>query len=771
MTPQATTPQATTPEATPRQATTPEAGPRQAAPPEAGPLPAGAPQGELPPGQPQQPPDPEPKPQPAPAPEPGEAHHHPEPEPDVDELFDALGPTPRSLLYAPNANFNTGTVHGGQRVWNAMPGEDRPESEGRVREGPIPVAEVRAAAFGFAEPAWFGAALGELAGGLLFLSGRPGSGRRTAALNLLRESCGEGATLRALDSVTELDRWKPTDTTARGYLMDGLFPSGPMGPGVLGHVRSLLKDAGARMVIVLPDDAALLHSLRQQLHVEPVVCQPPPPALVFGSRFEAKVTDRWERERLLAALGEDELGGLLVPELVPAEVAELVDTLVAADGDPERLGDLGARLSHRAEQEVPALVASLRDDPDALAFLLSACVYERLDHRIVREEADRLLELSDGRLAALLPATDAPGGAGTDRPNPAFVFRRSLTELLESVHACRQPREIRAGGAYAHSVEPVVFVRHRQAEVVLRHVWREYGQLSDLVVAWLRDVRRGSELSEPAGRAMGRAASWGGGRRALDHVETLAESDRYTSRMIAAHALGIAAEDPVLVAEVRHRLQRWSLAANPYLRTTVAYACGAVFGLSRPDFALRLLRTLVGGTRLRGGGYGGDDENGAWARVGRAVRAAVLRLFVNGNEPQVFARLLAWLNEETGDTEELLTLFGELLRRPGWFQRHLAHENPAAPLITDVVRRALDTDGSFDATCRELLRWAEAARWDETVFRSVENLFASLAGTMSFGVFRLFVEMDQKSTDDWAGHAIARRSLDYWRNGEQREAV
>ncbi|NEE35011.1 hypothetical protein G3M53_57535, partial [Streptomyces sp. SID7982] len=153
--------------------------------------------------------------------------------------------------------MNAGSVHGDQRVHNGPSGDGRGRRATRVREGPIPKAEVRAAAFGFAEPDWFGSALGKLRRGPLFLAGRPGSGRRTAALNLLRHACGEDAPLRAVDGVTELDRWRPTDGRARGYLVDGLFPNRPLGPGVLGHVRTLLKQAEARMVIVLPDDAEL----------------------------------------------------------------------------------------------------------------------------------------------------------------------------------------------------------------------------------------------------------------------------------------------------------------------------------------------------------------------------------------------------------------------------------------------------------------------------------------------------------------------------------
>ncbi|MFG2812893.1 hypothetical protein [Streptomyces sp. NPDC048410] len=694
-----------------------------------------------------------------------------ETEPDISDLIDALGGSARlagSFVYAPNGNINAGAVHGGQRVHNSTAKEQRRPREGRVREGPIPRSEVQAAAFGFAQPDWFGSALAKLEKGPLFLAGRPGTGRRTAALNLLRNGCGEGAPLRALDSVTELDRWQPTDASARGYLMDGLFPSRPIGSGVLGHVRSLLSKADARMVIVLPDDAALLRRLEQDLHVSPTVCVPPSPAQVFGSHFEQLVPEQRERERLLSALNlRHDLGDLLVPELVPAEVVELVTAIVTADGDPNTLGDLATRLSYRAEREVPELLAKLGGDPDILAFLLAVCVYEGADHRLVREEADRLLRLSRDRLTAMLPASDAQGAEKAERPNPDFVFRRSMTELLHAVRAVRQEREVRTEGAYAHSVEAVVFVRHRQAEAVLRHVWREYGQLSEVLVEWLREVDRSGELTRSVGEVLGRAASWGGGRRALRHIQALAESDRATSRLVAANALGIAAEDPVLVAEVRYRLQRWSLAADFRLRTTVAYACGAEFGLSRPDLALRLLHTLLLGARGRPdqGGHGGDD------RVLLAVRVAIVSLFQAGNEAKVFSQLLDWLSAEQCDAEQVLSLFSQLLQYPQWFMGKLANRTQEAAAIVEITRRALNAESSFGRTCAALLRWADWERWNEALSRAVENLFSALANSMRFGEFRLFVEMDEAGVDGWVGLDTARDALSRWRAGERWEAV
>ncbi|MEK8171585.1 hypothetical protein NKH77_25635 [Streptomyces sp. M19] len=128
-------------------------------------------------------------------------------------------------------------------------------------------------------------------------------------------------------------------------------------------------------------------------------------------------------------------------------MAELVAAVIGAGDAETDATDIRDRLSFLAEGEVPVLLKKLRDDADGLAFLLATCVFEGLDHRVVRAQADRLLTLADGRLNSVLPDPEDRAGAegGRERreppgPNPRFVFRRSLTELLGSVRAKCAPR-------------------------------------------------------------------------------------------------------------------------------------------------------------------------------------------------------------------------------------------------------------------------------------------------------------------------------------------
>ncbi|WP_198602786.1 hypothetical protein [Streptomyces sp. DH-12] len=686
-----------------------------------------------------------------------------------------------NTFHVSNSNINTASVHGGQRVDN---GAGLAGAEGSVprvvaHEGPISATEIVNAVTGFAEPEWFSEAMVELDRRVLFLAGEPGTGRRTAALNLLHRHAGRSMNLRAVDSDEDLAAWHPTDTATRGYLVDGLFPARPLKPGAVGNLRRLLNNVDARMVIVLPDDPVIVRNLARDLHVTPVRCAPPPPRAVFEARLEAEVPSQAERARLLANLEPGLLDELLAGRLMPAQVRELVDAVIGtADGDMTS-GDIRNRLSYLAEGEVPDLLRSLRNDPDGLAFLLATCVFEGLDHRIVREQAERLIDLANGQLHSVLPESigDRPGagasmnggarqpgalGAGEPEspqrllPNPRFVFRRSLEDLLHTVGAEYGPKEYHSAYGYTYVVEPVRFTRHRQGEAVLRHVWREYGQLSGLLTSWMGEVNGEKDLTQPVGRVMGMAAQWGGGRRALLHIRELADSDRATGRAIAAYALGMAAEDPVLASEVKYRLGQWSVQSSWQVRWTVAHACGTGFGAARPDQAMRLLRNVYRG-------QGSQQET----MVGKAVRHALVNLFATGNQPTVLRHLTAWTDTKSSGVARLsLEIFPHLLASSTWCQDQLLTDGEFAGSIVDLTRRVINDDELSDPMCQALLLWCRAATGDDRQNTAVEILLTALAQDMRHGALRLFVMIDRDGDPAIAGQRIARQALDAWRNGE-----
>ncbi|WP_328953391.1 hypothetical protein [Kitasatospora purpeofusca] len=672
----------------------------------------------------------------------------------------AMDGVPYSLIIAPQANINTGSVRGGQHVANGgVLAHGRPEAH----EGPIPAPEVQGACAGFAEPAWFGTALAELDGGILFLYGAAGTGRRTAALNLLQRHSGSSTDLCALDGDVDLSAWRPAGTGARGYLVHGLLPQYLPGPAALASLRRLLRDADARMVVMLPHEPDRIRALARDLHVVPVRCDPPPPRAVFDARLRAAVPDPDRRGRLLGRLEPGLLDSLLAPGLLPFQVAALVTTTAASGGDGPDPAELREHLDSLARTDVPELLGPLLRDPEGLAFLLATCVFEGFDHQVVRDKADRLLALADGRLGDVLPngggaaREDPPGGGDRKQPNPDFVFRRSLDELLNVVRAGCGPREIRRHNRFTYSVEPVRFTRHRQAETVLQYVWRQYGQLPGLLTEWLKAALLGdAELAGPVGQVMGLAAGWGGGRRALRHIEELAGTDRASGRAAAAYALGVAARDTVLVGETKYLLRRWSERSDWRLRSTVACACGTEFGLSRPGVALTLLRSAYRGAK-------GEEE-----KVARSVRLSLRSLSAAGNQSTVLRRIAEWA-ERPGDAAQLaLDVLLELLDDdPEWFLAELRAAGEDAALLTALVRRILDDDDRFDAACRVLIDWCRVAVWMAELRSAVETLLTDLARDLGRGALRLFVEIDNDKDPEIVGRSVAQYALTAWRRGDQ----
>ncbi|NJP66573.1 hypothetical protein [Streptomyces spiramenti] len=661
-------------------------------------------------------------------------------------------------FYAQGGNINTGAMYGDQRVTN---GSGEPVAEERrteTREGPISSREVIDAVNGFAEHLWFPNALTALDQRVLFLVGARGSGRRTAALNLLHRHSGLSFELRALDGDTDLAEWQPKDST-RGYLVHGTVLLTGLRRGTLAGLRRRLAEANARMVIVLDDEPALVRPLRRDLDVTPFTCVPPPPRAVFDARLRAVVPVPADRERLLASLGAELLDELLAPQLTPAQVSELVHAINDngdAGPDAEALRD---QLSFLARDEVTELLESVREHPDELAFLLAAAVFEGQDHRIVREEADRLLGLADGRLHHLLPTPGpcedgAAGPAAGHRPNPGFALRRSLDDLLRATAtSCGEP-EIRRGNGFTYLVEPVRFTRHQQAESLLRHVWRQYSQVAELLADWLGKVPDDPGLAEPVGRAMGRAIVWSGARRSLDHVKGLAGSDTESTRRIAAFALDMAAASPVNASEVKFRLHRWSWIGGWQLRSTVALTCGTPFGVNRPDMAVKMLRGCHRGAQ-------GNERH-----VAEAVRWSLDTIFASGAEEIVMSLFLEWQAEGGRDAGTAADLFPGLLGRRRWFRDQLASGGSFMEPIVDLVHVALARDATFEATAWHLIRWCMEATWEQQLRVAVETLLAALSLRLDRGVLRLFRRIDH-DTGDIAGRHIARAALDRWRNPEQ----
>ncbi|MGK5731676.1 hypothetical protein [Streptomyces sp. URMC 124] len=631
-----------------------------------------------------------------------------------------------------------GMVRGGQHLRSGPdggPGDAPPADTVERREGDISTERTTAAMSGFAEPAWFPEALRKLGTRIVFLVGEPGSGRRTAALNLLQRHTRSFA-LRAVDSDADLAAWSAGGAGARGYLIDGLLEARTLALGSIGfeNLRRQLDRADACMVIVIDRTPQVLAHLGDVLHTDPVRASAPPPRAVLDAKLATVFPDVERRRSVLAALPAGFLDDTMQPSLKPAQVVEIATEIVRVAEGEVRPEDIGEHLSLNAVDRAPGLLNLVRGNAQDLALLLATCVFEHFDHTVVEEEAERLLTVADGRLDVTVPEP----GDGSARPfNPGFVFHRSRNERLAAIGAQRAPREVHNTSAYSYVTVPVAFTRHLQGRAVLDHVWHEHREAGELLVEWLRQTPEGHHRADRAGFVLGQLAQWSSGHRALAPIEQLAASERPGHWRMAARAFGAASADPVLATAVKNRLRGWSRAASESLRCTAALTCATEFGLARPELALNLLHTAVTAR---------DDGSAA---VDSAVRRALLSLFAEpALRPRLVDVLLQWSRSAGASRSAACAAVAQLLktaattREPGeWWSAHLLSGD--APAGAELIRSALMEPTSFDTARAALLEWQRRATTDPRRAPAVERLVDGLARHLRGGVFRLFTDLER----------------------------
>ncbi|MEU5052766.1 hypothetical protein [Streptomyces sp. NPDC021096] len=676
--------------------------------------------------------------------------------PDFRQAFEEMGGPP--VIWNYGLVSIAGTVDGGQHMGGSAAARGETVES---REGDIAAEQTLAAMSGFAEPSWFTEALQKTHSRVAFLVGAPGSGRRTAALNLLHRHTGSFA-LRAVDSDVDLAAWTATSATARGYLVDGLLESRVLALDMLGldSLRTRLHDADACMVVVVKETPRVVAHLRDLLHRAPVLVSPPSPRAVLDAKLATVFPDARRRCSLLATLPPGFLDDTLQRALTPAQVVEIAGEVVrVAHGEVEP-DAIGEHLSLHATGRAPQLLERVQGNAEDLALLLATCIFEHFDHTVVEEEARRLLAVADGRLDATASRPeegDVPAG------NPGFVFHRSRHERMTAIEAYVAGREVHTTSTHSYFSEPVAFTRHLQGRAVLDHVWREHRDAGELLVEWLRQTPDAQRRADRAGFILGQFAQWSSGQRALAPIEELAASDRPGDWRMAARAFGAASADPVLATAVKNRLRGWARAATVSYRCIAALTCATEFGLARPEAALSLLHTTV---------VSRDDGSTA---VESAVRRALLSLFAEGTvRPRVIDTLVQWTSEGGAARRTACAAVAQLLRGAAsageageWWSGHLlarpgaSGSSPTEPPGLVLIRHALMEQTTYDATRAALLEWQRRSAGDPRRAQALEHLVDRLASHLHGGVFRLFTDLERTATAPGAERAA--RALAEWR--------
>ncbi|MCT2591429.1 hypothetical protein LHJ74_16205 [Streptomyces sp. N2-109] len=402
---------------------------------------------------------------------------------------------------------------------------------------------------------------------VLVLSGAPFTGRRSAALMLLR---AVGAVrVRAVDPNTRPTALKDeVNGESPGYLISGLVTKrgNPLRDIDLWAVRDALRERDAYLVITV-DLFATLQG------ITPVPWQPPSPHAVLRSHLHGTVQDpRRERELLALALSREFLAR---DDHQLREAAEFAAALAEyADGRTtgESLADVGPELVRRQAQEwFGDEETPLRDK----AFLISLAAFDEAAYALTAE-------LSDALWAQFQRTEDA--GA---EPRVG-IFGTSITKRLRLARADEYWQEEHTEWGPVRQ-RKARFQKPGTAAEVLREVWTSHPSARPALLQWLRQL---AEDGRPLVRARAAVTAALLAQTDLPSAMALliggwAASKSYRDRLVAANALAMA--HAVGAPNIPQILRSWcSEEAGPRFRWTAIRAY-ALVGPRMPDEALEAL--------------------------------------------------------------------------------------------------------------------------------------------------------------------------------------
>ncbi|MFF4219615.1 hypothetical protein [Streptomyces nondiastaticus] len=460
--------------------------------------------------------------------------------------------------------------------------------------GPIPGIELAYLADTFAPSRRYDELVARLAADrVLVLRGRPGTGRRTAALRMLIQAGPTDGEVIALDPGTEpadfADHIRPGQ--AHVVVDPAADADNSLRDVHLNAVRHRLGEHGLFVVVTSPATA-----------VEDTAAydwEPPTPADVVRAHLTHAIlhsaTGPWAPEEgsaIQRLLGLDATLQYLSSGPSPREAAGFARLLVEhAAGRCDEEGLLGYG-RESAEQIVGALFGGSNGAPggDALrdkAFLISLAVFDGAAYPLVAD-------LGDG-LYRLLRAVEEP-----ERPAGHPIFGTSPAERLAWARA----------GEYENDTETpwgrvpervVAFQNGSLWSTVLRHVWTSHPAVRRPVLDWLDSLTQDRRVVVRL-----RAAVAAGVLAATDFEYAFNEflhrwgcSSVAMERQLAAWALYTAAEHGMDTA-VRRLLSSWSGRRDTARRWTVARTYALLGGVSAVSALRDISRMAVTGPELDG---------------------------------------------------------------------------------------------------------------------------------------------------------------------------
>ncbi|WAL72556.1 hypothetical protein OU787_14190 [Kitasatospora sp. YST-16] len=518
-----------------------------------------------------------------------------------DSRRDLLRHTPGFFL-GPSARFGgsmvAGDQHGvsgGQVFGDVILGGSKIEyrfgEDSEERSGEIPSTEVEAMAARFIRPASepadatvepeqdaFGAALRHLTEHrVVILSGSAETGRRTAALMLLRAA---GTTkYRALDPSLPPGRLAGELRAGWGHVLPD-YTADAERPLREHHVRALSErlhaDDGHLVVVVGPHPS--VHG-----SFPPVPWQPPAPTVFIRGRLLRKEIGADEIERLLAL---EPVRAMTEHPRPMAELAWFSGQLADFSQGRITLEQLSALGHHAAEQQVRTWFDGDECSIHDKAFLVSLAAFDDAPYPLAAELGDVLF--------TLLQKIENP-----HHPAGIPVFGTSSARRIDLARADRyqEPEETEWGPVLQTKIQ---FRDRLTAPALLREVWNGHPSARPALVSWLRSMAQ-----DPRPLVRTRAAFVSAVLAQTDLASTMAlliqpwaAGRQFRARLAAANALALTQH--LGTPHISRILHDWCTSENHQLRRTSVRGY-ALIGDSFPEQAIAALIEAVHALDRRGG--------------------------------------------------------------------------------------------------------------------------------------------------------------------------
>ncbi|MBC6456360.1 hypothetical protein [Actinomadura sp. HBU206391] len=555
--------------------------------------------------------------------------------------------------------------------------------------------------------------------GIVVLCAAPGTGRRTAAVRLLRTATSSSLTIIDLDPEWSRPSVRPLPKEiAHGYILDlSDLPdqlSERLGADLVGHGVELRKKNSFLVILATPDDW-YGHWAEPTLPFTIRLESPDARALVTAELRAHHPGDR------AAWLDGKEFTDIWKANPSARAAWRLADRLIRASG----------------ADQIQSIVDEFGDWHTEVEKLLSKDRAAESDSQLLATRvtvwAGALLH-GGQRSSVIKAADDLLTQLGFKR-NPANV----LTDATTSSRL-KAAKITRNGDRAFHDTQ-----KEGLPAAILRHLWDEFPTQHKLLCRWAIDIAADRTVPEEDARlvttALLKLAVYRHDRAILDGLASYLIGPR---RILAVEALTEAAGDNEFGRYVRDRLRQWMDAKTPSDNKVelVIEICGGTWGIHQPALAV---------TRL--GKAAGHKEFGS-ATVVHAFQQLALR------RPEEVRRAVhQWLSdvESRQDDETLrrqtLGAFLALVSSDEGTDLILddTHDPETRLRIIHAWQKLLSTDDAVEAVVKQLSRWHERFHEDPDRREAVVNVLADIytPPRLRSGLDRLMVTEESAIRPFW----------------------